>query len=97
MEQVTGLEPVISAWKANVLPLHYTCLFGFAVVALCVVTGLFAQTVRRLCFAAYTFRLRRFIRRNGSPGTGGFSVLFAARESEGREAKSGYPVKKLVV
>ena len=25
MEQVTGLEPVISAWKANVLPLHYTC------------------------------------------------------------------------
>ena len=26
MEQVTGLEPVISAWKANVLPLHYTCL-----------------------------------------------------------------------
>ena len=42
------------------------------------------------------FRLRRFIRRNGSPGTGGFSVLFAARESEGREAKSGYPVKKQV-
>ena len=29
MEQVTGLEPVISAWKANVLPLHYTCLFGY--------------------------------------------------------------------
>ncbi len=27
VEQVTGLEPVISAWKANVLPLHYTCLF----------------------------------------------------------------------
>ena len=26
LEQVTGLEPVISAWKANVLPLHYTCL-----------------------------------------------------------------------
>ena len=25
VEQVTGLEPVISAWKANVLPLHYTC------------------------------------------------------------------------
>ena len=24
-KQVTGLEPVISAWKANVLPLHYTC------------------------------------------------------------------------
>ena len=24
LEQVTGLEPVISAWKANVLPLHYT-------------------------------------------------------------------------
>ena len=27
LEQVTGLEPVISAWKANVLPLHYTCLY----------------------------------------------------------------------
>ena len=26
LEQVTGLEPVISAWKANVLPLHYTCI-----------------------------------------------------------------------
>ena len=26
LEQVTGLEPVISAWKANVFPLHYTCL-----------------------------------------------------------------------
>ena len=25
LEQVTGLEPVISAWKANVFPLHYTC------------------------------------------------------------------------
>ena len=28
LEQVTGLEPVISAWKANVLPLHYTCKSG---------------------------------------------------------------------
>ena len=28
LEQVTGLEPVISAWKANVLPLHYTCLYA---------------------------------------------------------------------
>ena len=27
---------------------------------------------------------------------GGFFVFFAAREFEGREAKSGYPVKKLV-
>jgi len=42
------------------------------------------------------FRLRRFIRHNGSPVSGGFSVLFAAREPEGREAKSGYPVKKQV-
>jgi hypothetical protein len=42
------------------------------------------------------FRLRRFIRRNGSPGTGDCSVFFAARESEGREAKNGCPVKKLV-
>ena len=25
-KQVTGLEPVISAWKANVFPLHYTCI-----------------------------------------------------------------------
>ena len=24
MERVKGLEPSISAWKANVLPLHYT-------------------------------------------------------------------------
>ena len=24
MERVMGLEPTISAWKANVLPLHYT-------------------------------------------------------------------------
>jgi hypothetical protein len=41
------------------------------------------------------FRPRRFIRRNGSPGTGGFSVFFAARESEEREAKSGCPIEKL--
>ena len=26
MERVKGLEPSISAWKANVLPLHYTRL-----------------------------------------------------------------------
>ena len=24
LERVMGLEPTISAWKANVLPLHYT-------------------------------------------------------------------------
>ena len=28
MERVMGLEPTISAWKANVLPLHYTCKSG---------------------------------------------------------------------
>ncbi len=28
MERVKGLEPSISAWKANVLPLHYTRVFG---------------------------------------------------------------------
>ena len=28
MERVKGLEPSISAWKANVLPLHYTRKFG---------------------------------------------------------------------
>jgi len=42
------------------------------------------------------FRLRWFIRRNGSPGSGDFFVFFAAREPEGRKAKSGYPVKKQV-
>ena len=26
LERVMGLEPTISAWKANVFPLHYTCL-----------------------------------------------------------------------
>jgi len=30
------------------------------------------------------------------PVSGGSSVLFAAREPEGREAKSSYPVKKQV-
>ena len=30
VERVMGLEPTISAWKANVLPLHYTrILFSF--------------------------------------------------------------------
>jgi len=42
------------------------------------------------------FRLRRFIRRNGSPVSGVFFVVFAAREPERREAKSGYPVEKEV-
>jgi len=42
------------------------------------------------------FRLRWFIRRNGSPGSGDFFVFFAAREPERRKAKSGYPVKKQV-
>ena len=28
MERVMGLEPTISAWKANVLPLHYTRILG---------------------------------------------------------------------
>ena len=26
MEQVTGIEPAYLAWKANVLPLNYTCI-----------------------------------------------------------------------
>lgn len=25
LEQVTGIEPAYLAWKANVLPLNYTC------------------------------------------------------------------------
>ena len=29
LERVKGLEPSISAWKANVLPLHYTRVFCF--------------------------------------------------------------------
>jgi hypothetical protein len=36
------------------------------------------------------FRLCRFIRQKGLPGTGGFFMLFVARASEGREARSGY-------
>jgi len=39
------------------------------------------------------FRLCRFIRQNGSPVSGGLFVFFAARESEGREAKNVYPSK----
>ena len=35
VEQVTGLEPVISAWKANVFPLHYTCMRLCEVVGGC--------------------------------------------------------------
>ena len=35
LEQVTGLEPVISAWKANVFPLHYTCMRLCEVVGGC--------------------------------------------------------------
>ena len=30
LERVKGLEPSISAWKANVLPLHYTRVTGRA-------------------------------------------------------------------
>jgi hypothetical protein len=26
MEQVVGIEPTSSAWKAEVLPLNYTCI-----------------------------------------------------------------------
>ena len=33
LEQVTGLEPVISAWKANVFPLHYTCAYAIVIIA----------------------------------------------------------------
>ena len=29
VERVKGLEPSISAWKANVLPLHYTRMLKF--------------------------------------------------------------------
>jgi hypothetical protein len=25
LEQVTGIEPALSAWEAEVLPLHHTC------------------------------------------------------------------------
>ena len=28
LEQVTGIEPAYSAWKAEVLPLNYTCSGG---------------------------------------------------------------------
>ena len=26
MEQVMGIEPTLAAWKAEVLPLNYTCV-----------------------------------------------------------------------
>lgn len=32
LKQVTGLEPVIIAWEATVIPLHHTCIvmsFGY--------------------------------------------------------------------
>ena len=29
MEQVMGIEPTCSAWKADILPLNYTCIFNF--------------------------------------------------------------------
>ena len=28
MEQVVGIEPTFPAWKAGVLPIYDTCLFG---------------------------------------------------------------------
>ncbi len=31
MEQVKGIEPSQSAWKAEVLPLNYTCIY-FALI-----------------------------------------------------------------
>ena len=58
MEQVTGLEPVISAWKANVLPLHYTCIRAFhAAFDLERETGLSAQSSCRLRSALRGFGL----------------------------------------
>ena len=38
MEQVTGIEPALSAWEAEVLPLHHTCKFIYYY------TGLWAES-----------------------------------------------------
>jgi hypothetical protein len=32
MEQVKGIEPSQSAWKAEVLPLNYTCIYGNSII-----------------------------------------------------------------
>ena len=46
LERVTGIEPALSAWEADVLPLNYTRahLHCFAVAPACAV---FAQTSYR--------------------------------------------------
>lgn len=31
LEQVTGIEPASSAWKADALPLGYTCIFWWSI------------------------------------------------------------------
>jgi len=36
MEQVRGIEPLTSAWKAEVLPLNYTCNYIISNIGLIV-------------------------------------------------------------
>lgn len=50
-EQVTGIEPALSAWEAEVLPLHHTCDVGLYYSA----SGAFRQAVWKIfCTAADT-------------------------------------------
>ena len=51
LEQVTGIEPALSAWEAEVLPLHHTCDVGLYYSA----SGAFRQAVWKIfCAAADT-------------------------------------------
>jgi hypothetical protein len=49
MERVTGIEPALSAWEADVLPLNYTRTLehGFVTLAAGRACAVFAQTSYR--------------------------------------------------
>jgi hypothetical protein len=49
MERVTGIEPALSAWEADVLPLNYTRVYQHRLVAAVAgrVFAVFAQTSYR--------------------------------------------------
>ena len=38
MEQVMGIEPTCSAWKADILPLNYTCIYTLPHSSLLILT-----------------------------------------------------------
>ena len=71
MERVMGLEPTNSAWKANVLPLHYTRKIS------CYGAGDGARTrhLRLGKAALYQMSYSRMVPQSGlEPPTQGFSV-----------------------